>query len=60
MNPIDNREVSPFVDSAAQSESAVEEPKTSRRFGIMPPQEIPEDFDEMGREEIEKMFYGEE
>ena len=31
-----------------------------KRFNIMPPQEVPDDFDEMGREEIEKMFYGEE
>ena len=32
----------------------------ARRLGFMPYQEIPDDFDEMGREEIEKMFYGEE
>lgn len=31
-----------------------------KRFDFMPPQEIPADFDEMGREEIEKMFYGDE
>ena len=35
-------------------------PYQPKRFDIMPPQEIPDDFDEMGREEIEKMFYGEE
>ena len=35
-------------------------PHQRQRFDIMPPQEIPDDFDEMGREEIEKMFYGEE
>ena len=35
-------------------------PHQRKRFDIMPPQEIPDDFDEMGREEIEKMFYGEE
>ncbi len=35
-------------------------PKAPRRLGFMPPQEIPDDFDEMGREEIEKMFYGDE
>ncbi|MBY0503374.1 MAG: type II toxin-antitoxin system Phd/YefM family antitoxin [Bryobacteraceae bacterium] len=35
-------------------------PHAPRRLGFMPYQEIPEDFDEMGREEIEKMFYGEE
>ena len=32
----------------------------ARRLGFMPYQEIPDDFDEMGREEIEKMFYGDE
>ena len=35
-------------------------PQQRKRFDIMPYQEVPEDFDEMGREEIEKMFYGEE
>ena len=35
-------------------------PYQPKRFDIMPPQEVPDDFDEMGREEIEKMFYGEE
>ena len=36
------------------------QPRQRKRLGFMPPQEIPADFDEMGREEIEKMFYGEE
>ncbi|HEX4096141.1 MAG TPA: type II toxin-antitoxin system prevent-host-death family antitoxin [Caulobacteraceae bacterium] len=32
-----------------------------RRLGFLAGQiEVPEDFDEMGREEIEKMFYGDE
>lgn len=35
-------------------------PPQVRRLGFMPPQEIPSDFDEMGRAEIEKMFYGDE
>jgi prevent-host-death family protein len=36
------------------------EPKAARRFDFMPgPVSIPDDFDQMGAEEIEKMFYGE-
>jgi prevent-host-death family protein len=36
------------------------EPKQVRRLGFMEGQfSIPNDFDEMGAEEIEKLFYGE-
>lgn len=48
----------PMVKVVALDEPA--EPQQRKRFNIMPPQQIPDDFDEMGREEIEKMFYGEE
>ena len=48
----------PMVKVVPLDEAA--KPSQPKRFDIMPPQEIPEDFDDMGREEIEKMFYGEE
>ena len=48
----------PMVKVVPLDETA--KPSQPKRFDIMPPQEIPEDFDDMGREEIEKMFYGEE
>ena len=36
-------------------------PKPKRRMGFMEGQfNVPDDFDEMGREEIEKMFYGDD
>lgn len=36
-------------------------PKPKRRMGFMEGQfNVPGDFDEMGREEIEKMFYGDD
>jgi prevent-host-death family protein len=36
-------------------------PKGKRKLGFMVGQgSAPEDFDEMGREEIERMFYGED
>jgi antitoxin (DNA-binding transcriptional repressor) of toxin-antitoxin stability system len=36
-------------------------PKGKRKLGFMVGQgHVPEDFDEMGREEIERMFYGED
>jgi prevent-host-death family protein len=34
--------------------------RKQRRFGLMPDIRIPDDFDEMGREEIERMFHGDE
>lgn len=38
-----------------------EDPKPVRRFGFLEGQfSVPDDFDEMGREEIEAMFYGKE
>lgn len=48
----------PMVKVVPLDEAA--KPQQRKRFNIMPPQEVPDDFDEMGREEIEKMFYGEE
>ena len=39
---------------------ALEAPSKPRRLGFMKGQiSIPDDFDEMGREEIEKLFYSE-
>ena len=36
-------------------------PKPKRRMGFMEGQfTLPDDFDEMGRKEIEKMFYGDD
>ena len=36
-------------------------PRPKRRMGFMEGQfNVPDDFDEMGREEIEKMFYGDD
>ena len=37
-------------------------PRKKRRLGILERYDfqVPDDFNEMGREEIEKMFYGEE
>ena len=36
-------------------------PKSKRRMGFMEGQfNVPDDFDEMGREKIEKMFYGDD
>ena len=31
-----------------------------RRFGLLPHIKIPDDFDDMYRDEIERMFYGDE
>ena len=50
----------PMVKVVPLEASDTKAPKAPRRLGFMPYQEIPEDFDEMGREEIEKMFYGDE
>jgi len=39
----------------------IDAPKVMKRIGFMKGRiKVPDDFDEMGREEIEKMFYGEE
>lgn len=39
----------------------LEEPASRSRIGFLDGQfEVPDDFDEMGREEIEEMFYGKE
>ena len=48
----------PMVKVVPLDEAA--KPYQPKRFDFMPPHEVPDDFDEMGREEIEKMFYGEE
>ena len=50
----------PMVKVVPLEASHTKAPKAARRLGFMPYQEIPEDFDEMGREEIEKTFYGDE
>ena len=36
------------------------EPHEMKRIGFMPAISVPDDFDEMCAEEIERMFYGEE
>ena len=40
--------------------AAIEEPKQIQRLGFLAdvPMSIPDDFDTMGRAEIEEMFYG--
>ncbi len=67
--------LSRLVEKAAKGESFIiakagkpmvkvvplEEAKPKRRLGFMKGQfTVPDDFDEMGRAEIEAMFYGEE
>jgi prevent-host-death family protein len=56
----------PFIIAKAgkpmvRVEAVESDPVVSRRFGFMEGEiEVPEDFDTMFQEEIERMFYGDE